>query len=261
MLKAIREAKINTSWINPNTIYEDAMTLFIENILTSMPNNQFLKDFMVCQKRVSHCGMFNSLSQTLLKITSPGVPDFYQGTEIWDFSLVDPDNRKPVDYALRREMLNKIEGRESELGPLKLAKELIINKETGMIKLYLIYKALNYRKAHRELFEIGEYVPLETMGEKANNICVFVRRIGNTRAIAVVPRFFTKLISRDDGLPLGKEIWKDTFIVIPFADIGAKYRNVFTGEIAIVASYKGATALFLSDILMNFPVALMEKIA
>jgi (1->4)-alpha-D-glucan 1-alpha-D-glucosylmutase len=261
MLKAIREAKINTSWINPNTMYEDAMMLFIENILTSMPNNQFLKDFIVCQKRVSHYGMFNSLSQTLLKITSPGVPDFYQGTEIWNFSLVDPDNRRPVDYTLRREMLNKLKRRESELGPLKLAKELIINKETGMIKLYLIYKALNYRKAHRELFEIGEYVPLETMGERANNICVFVRRIGNTRAITVVPRFFTKLISEDDGLPLGKEIWKDTFVVIPFGDIGAKYRNVFTGEIVSIESHKGAITLLLSDIFMNFPVALMEKIA
>jgi (1->4)-alpha-D-glucan 1-alpha-D-glucosylmutase len=260
MLKAIREAKINTSWINPNTIYEDAMMLFIENILTFMPNNQFLKDFVVFQKRISHYGMFNSLSQTLLKTTSPGVPDFYQGSEIWDFSLVDPDNRRPVDYTSRMDMLNKLKRRESEIGLLKLAKELTINKETGVIKLYLIYKALNYRKANRELFEIGEYIPLETMGERANNICVFVRRIGNKGAMVVVPRFFTKLISKNDGLPLGKEIWKDTFIVIPFSDAGAKCRNVFTGEIATVANYKGATALFLSDILMNFPVALMEKI-
>jgi (1->4)-alpha-D-glucan 1-alpha-D-glucosylmutase len=261
MLKAIREAKVSTSWISPNTIYEDAFSIFIDKVMNNKSDNQFLKDFIPFQRKVSHCGMFNSLSQTLLKITSPGVPDFYQGTEIWDFSLVDPDNRRPVDYTLRREMLNKLKRRESELGPLKLAKELIINKETGMIKLYLIYKALNYRKAHRELFEIGEYVPLETMGERANNICVFVRRIGNTRAITVVPRFFTKLISEDDGLPLGKEIWKDTFAVIPFGDIGAKYRNVFTGEIVSIESHKGAITLLLSDIFMNFPVALMEKIA
>jgi (1->4)-alpha-D-glucan 1-alpha-D-glucosylmutase len=261
MLKAIREAKVNTSWISPNTIYEDAFSIFIDKVMNNKSDNQFLKDFVPFQRKVSHCGMFNSLSQTLLKITSPGVPDFYQGTEIWDFSLVDPDNRRPVDYTLRRKTLDKLKRRESELGPLKLAKELIINKETGMIKLYLIYKALNYRKAHRELFEIGEYVPLETMGERANNICVFIRRIGNTRAVAVVPRFFTKLISEDDSLPLGKEIWKDTFIVIPFGDIGAKYRNVFTGEIVSIESHKGAITLLLSEILMNFPVALMEKIA
>lgn len=261
MLKALREAKMNTSWINPNTIYEDAMMLFIENILTSKPNDQFLKDFMVLQKKVSHFGMFNSLSQTLLKITSPGIPDFYQGSEIWDFSLVDPDNRRPVDYTSRMEMLNELERRESESGLLELAKELIVNRETGMIKLYLTYKALNYRKAQRELFEVGEYVPLETMGERANNICVFVRRIGNISAIVVAPRFFTKLISGNDGLPLGKEIWKDTFIVMPFGEIGEKYRNVFSGEIVSIESHKEAMVLFLSDIFMNFPVALMEKIA
>ena len=261
MLKAVREAKVNTSWISPNTIYEDALSIFIEKVMDNKSDNQFLKDFVPFQRKVSHCGMFNSLSQTLLKIASPGVPDFYQGTEIWDFSLVDPDNRRPVDLGMRMKMLEELKSRESEVGPFMLAKELLANKNNGKVKLYLVYKALNYRKAHRDLFKTGEYIPLETMGEKANNICVFVRRIGNTTAIAVAPRFFTKLISENDGLPLGKEIWKDTFIVIPFADIGAKYRNVFTGEIATAASYKVATALFLSDILMNFPVALMEKIA
>jgi (1->4)-alpha-D-glucan 1-alpha-D-glucosylmutase len=261
MLKALREAKVNSSWISPNTIYEDALTIFIEKIMDKKSDNQFLKNFEVFQKKVSHFGMFNALSQTLLKITSPGVPDFYQGTELWDYSLVDPDNRRPVNYSIRIEMLQELKRRESEHGLLKLAKELTINKDDGMIKLYLIYKALNYRKANRELFEIGEYIPLETMGERANNVCAFVRRIGNIRAIAVAPRFFTKLISENEGLPLDKEIWKDTFIVIPFADIGAKYRNVFTGEIISIESHKGAIALFLSDIFMNFPVALMEKIS
>jgi (1->4)-alpha-D-glucan 1-alpha-D-glucosylmutase len=99
------------------------------------------------------------------------------------------------------------------------------------------------------------------MGERANNICAFVRKIGNIRAIVVAPRFFIKLISENDGLPLGREIWKDTFIAIPFADIGAKYRNVFTGEIVSIERHNGAIALFLSDIFMNFPVALMEKIS
>ncbi|OGW47150.1 MAG: malto-oligosyltrehalose synthase [Nitrospirae bacterium RBG_13_41_22] len=260
MLKALRESKINTSWISPNTIYEDALSIFIEKVMDNKSENQFLKDFIVLQKKVSHYGMFNSLSQTLLKITSPGVPDFYQGTEIWDFSLVDPDNRRPVNYSIRIEMFRELKRRESEHGLLKLAKELTINKGDGMIKLYLIYKALNYRKANRELFEIGEYVPLETMGERSNNICAFLRRIGNVRAIVVIPRFLTKLISENDGLPFGK-IWQDTFIVIPFADIGAKYRNVFTGEIISIESHKGAIALFLSDIFMNFPVALMENIS
>jgi (1->4)-alpha-D-glucan 1-alpha-D-glucosylmutase len=260
MLKAIREAKANTSWINPNTLYEDAVMTFVETVMKNTPDNQFLQDFLPFQKIISHYGMFNSLAQTLLKITSPGVPDFYQGTEMWDYSLVDPDNRRPVNYSIRVEMLQELKRRESELGSMKLAKELTFNKDDGMIKLYLIYKALNYRKAHSKLFEIGEYIPLESMGERANNICAFVRRIGNIRTIVVVPRFLTKLISGPDGLPLGKEIWKDSFIVIPFADVGAKYRNIFTGEIVSIMSHKEAIVLFLSEMFMNFPVALMEKI-
>ncbi|OGW52239.1 MAG: malto-oligosyltrehalose synthase [Nitrospirae bacterium RBG_13_43_8] len=260
MLKAIREAKVNTSWISPNAIYEDALSIFIEKVMDNKSDNQFLKDFVPFQRKVSHCGMFNSLSQTLLKITSPGVPDFYQGTEIWDFSLVDPDNRRPVDYGIRMKMLKELKSRESELGPLMLAKELLTNKGDGKVKLYLIYKALNYRKTHGDLFETGEYIPLESMGVMEDNICAFARRIGNESVAVMAPRFFMKLLSEPDSLPLGKETWKDTFIVIPFADVGAKYRNVFTGEIATVASYKGTAALFLSEIFMNFPVALMEKI-
>ncbi len=261
MLKAIREAKVNTSWISPNTIYEDALTIFIEKIMDNKSDNPFLKDFEPFQKKVSHHGMFNSLSQTLLKITSPGVPDFYQGTEIWDYSLVDPDNRRPVDYGIRIQMLEELKSRESELGPLRLAEELTTNKGNGMIKLFLIYKALNYRKAHKELFEIGEYIPLESMGEKANNLCVFARKIGNTRAIVVVPRFLTKLITGSNGLPLGKETWKDTVIIIPFADVGARYRNIFTEEIVSIVSHKGAIVLFLSELFSHFPVALLEKVS
>lgn len=259
MLKATREAKVNTSWISPNTLYEDAMMTFIDAIVRNTQGNQFLKDFAPFQKMISHYGMYNSLSMTLLKITSPGVSDFYQGTEVWDFSLVDPDNRRPVDYKLRSKMLEEIKRRESEIGPLKFARELTINKENGMIKLYLIHKALNFRKARRELFEGGEYVPLEPMGEKAHHVCTFVRRWGSSVALVVVPRFITGLI-RPKELPFGKEIWKDSFIVVPFEETGARYRNISTGEIVPVISYKGATVLLVADVFSNFPVALMEKI-
>ncbi len=260
MIKAVREAKINSSWINPNTIYEDSLLFFIDGILGPQSDNQFLKEFEVFQKKISHCGMFNSLSQTLLKITSPGVPDFYQGTEILDFSLVDPDNRRPVDYAIRIEILEELKRREAEIGPIGLSRELTMNKENGMIKLYLIHKALNYRRANRELFEIGEYIPLEAMGEKANNVCTFLRRVGNSLAMVVVPRFFTKLIQQPETSPFGKEIWEDSFIVIPFEETGGKYRNVFTGETVTVVSHKGATVLFLYEVFANFPAALMEKV-
>ncbi|MEW6162760.1 MAG: malto-oligosyltrehalose synthase [Nitrospirota bacterium] len=261
MLKASKEAKVNTSWINPNTIYEDALMVFIEKIMSNSSDNKFLKDFLTFQKKISHYGMYNSLSMTLLKITSPGVPDFYQGTEIWNLSLVDPDNRRPVDYKIRIRMLEELKDRESETPLSQLARDLTINKDNGMIKLYLIYKALSYRRKNRELFEMGEYIPLEAIGEKANNVCTFARRSGNSLVLVVTPRFFTKLIPQPEDLPFGKEVWKDSFMVIPFEEGGARYHNIFTGEITTAISHKGATGLYLSDVSTNFPVALMERVA
>ena len=260
MLKAIREAKVNTSWINPNTIYEDAMLIFVEGIMNGISDNQFLKDFIAFQERISHCGLFNSLSQTLLKITSPGVPDFYQGTEIWNFSLVDPDNRQPVDFSLRIKLFEELKRRESGITLAELARDLTVHKENGMIKLYLIYKALTYRRKKRELFERGEYLPLEIMEKRADNVCAFARRIGNTRILIAVPRFFTQLIQQPGDLPLGKGIWDNSFIAVPFARAGAKYRNIFTDEIITARDYRDATALHLSDVFAHFPVAMLERL-
>lgn len=260
ILKASREAKVNTSWINTNIMYEDALLVFIESIMNESSDNRFLKDFRAFQGKISQYGMFNSLSQTLLKITSPGVPDFYQGTEIWNFRLVDPDNRQPVDYPLRIKMLEDLKKRESEIPLYELARDLTINKETGMIKLYMIYKALNYRKENRKLFERGEYLPLEVMGKREDNVCAFVRRIGNTRIISAVPRFFTKLIPQPTDLPFGEKVWGDSFIVVPIAEPGARYRNIFTDELLTARNYKDATALHLSEIFSNFPVAMMERL-
>lgn len=260
MVKASREAKLNTSWINANAIYEDALMMFIDGIMNNKTENPFLKDFTAFQNRISHYGQYNSLSQTLLTITSPGVPDFYQGTEIWNFCLVDPDNRQPVDYPLRIRMFEELKKLETEMPLYKLARELTANKESGMIKLYLIYKALNYRKDNKELFERGEYLPLEVMGQKADCICAFARRVGNARVITAAPRFFTKLIPQPTDLPFGKAVWGDSFIVVPIAEPGARYRNIFTGELLTARDYIDATALNLSEVFSNFPVALIERI-
>ena len=260
MLKASREAKVNTSWINPNTMYEDALSVFIEAIMNKNSDNQFLKDLSTFQKKVSTYGMFNSLSQTLLKMTSPGVPDFYQGTEVWNFSLVDPDNRKSVDYPLRTKMLEELKRRESEIPLRELARELTVRKESGMIKLYLIYKALNYRKQKRELLEMGEYLPLEVMGSRSENVCVFARRVGNERVLVAVPRFFTELIPQPSDLPLGEAVWGDSFIIVPIAEPGAQYRNIFTGEILTARDFEEATSLHLSEVFAHFPVAMLERL-
>jgi (1->4)-alpha-D-glucan 1-alpha-D-glucosylmutase len=257
MIKAVREAKVNTSWINPNRPYEEAMATFIERILEPT-DNLFLDDFKIFQTKTSAYGMFNALSQTLLKIASPGVPDFYQGTELWDYSLVDPDNRRPVDYSIRVKMLEDLKGRESVTSPAKLARELSANKESGEIKLYLIYKALNYRRKNRDLFEKGGYLALQVMGEKADHVCAFARENEDARVIIIVPRFFTELIPDPDGFPSGKGVWGDTYILLPFARPGLRYHNIFTDEHFTSEDSEGSAGLSLSQVISDFPVALLS---
>ncbi|HSA77516.1 MAG TPA: malto-oligosyltrehalose synthase, partial [Nitrospirota bacterium] len=229
MLKASREAKVNTSWINPNREYEDALLTFIDGILR--PASPFLNDFQPFQQTISRYGLYNSLSQTLLKICAPGVPDFYQGSELYDFSLVDPDNRRPVDYEKRVTVLAELKRKETAMTGADLARELSRKMDEGSIKQYLISKALNYRKANRALFEQGEYLPLNAAGEKADHVCAFARRLGSASTIVAVPRFLTRLIQVNESMALDKAPWEDTHLILPDAERGAHYRNIFTNEI------------------------------
>ncbi len=260
MLKAVREAKVNTSWINSDSAYEDALLYFIDMILANTRENNFLDDFTSFHALIDTCGMLNSLSQTLLKITSPGVPDFYQGSELWDLNLVDPDNRRPVDYDLRERLLADLERAESAIDPIRLVRDLLTSMEDGRIKLYLIRKALSLRNARRDLFETGRYLPLEAIGEKADNVCAFERSLDMDAVIVVAARFFTRLSGDAAGLPLGVEAWGDTRIVTPFEGPGTRYRNIFTGETVTSMSEQDASVLKLADVLENFPVALLERI-
>ena len=238
-------------------IYEDALMIFINSILERSPGNAFLEDFIPFQRKVSRCGMFNSLGQTLLKIVSPGVPDFYQGTELWDFSLVDPDNRRPVDYELRMRMLEDIRKRTAR--PAQLARELMKDKESGEIKLYVTHKALTFRRQNRELFERGEYLTLDAVGSRSDHVCLLARRIGKKRLIAAVPRFLMRLTAAESE-PLGAEVWNDTAIVIPFADAGAQYYNIFTGETVTAIELDSTTVLPLAAVFSVFPVALLQRL-
>ncbi len=263
MLKASREAKVNTSWINPDAKYEDALLAFIEAVLVPMKKNRFLDDFLPFQHMVSRYGMFNSLSQTLLKIASPGVPDFYQGAELWDFSLVDPDNRKLVDFGKRIRMLAELKQRETETAA-GLVRELTLKGKEGdgMIKQFLIAKTLHYRKANRVLFEQGEYVPLSAAGEKSGHVFSFMRSLGSASIIVAVPRFLTRLVDRGSvsNGPFGKEVWGKTYLVLPGAGKGATYRNVITGEVVgVEPQQKEELGLALSCLFASFPVALLEK--
>ena len=211
MRKAMNEAKVNTSWINPNEPYQDAVAGFIAAILKRGESNRFLPDFLAFQQKIAHYGAFNSLSQVLLKLASPGVPDIYQGNEVWDFSLVDPDNRRPIDHKSHRRLLDRVEKIKSAKGMAALVEA----KEDGRIKLLVTSRLLNYRRANRVLFDEGSYVPLEAQGKYADNIVAFARTHEDRTAIAVAPRLTTRLgKSGELTTPVG-QVWSGTWLVIP----------------------------------------------
>jgi (1->4)-alpha-D-glucan 1-alpha-D-glucosylmutase len=252
MVKAVREAKVFTSWLWPNPEYEDALLKFIDSILEISNQNEFLPDFLQFEKQIAYYGFINSLAQVLLKTTSPGVPDFYQGTELWDLSLVDPDNRRPVDFQRRIKLLDDLIQQEAR-GQKALIRQVLKSWEDGRLKLYLTYKVLNVRKSYRELFLDGDYIPLQIEGKRQEHICGFGRCKTEIWALVVVPRFLTRLI-RVDTLPLGKRVWGDDFLILP-EDAPQRWLSVLSGE--TIKFSKTTKALPLSCVFGIFPVALL----
>jgi (1->4)-alpha-D-glucan 1-alpha-D-glucosylmutase len=267
MEKATREAKAHTSWINPNLEYDAAILQFVAAALDDQPKNRFLAEFRGFHEQVVNWGLYSALSQTLLKLTSPGVPDVYQGQELWDFSLVDPDNRRPVDFAIRRQMLARLEkdaGRK-ERWLLRLARELAENPRDPRLKLFVTWRALQFRRRHDDLFQLGEYVPLEVQGSRARHVCAFVRQWsppGATQraaAIVIAPRLLAELTPPPrDSLPppppLGAAVWEDTRVIVKGAAL-AELKNAFTGQTCSPEDSSLALAAALAD----FPVALLTN--
>jgi (1->4)-alpha-D-glucan 1-alpha-D-glucosylmutase len=226
MEKATREAKRNTSWLNPNEGFESATRSFIESIYH---DDGFLADFEQFVQPLIQLGRINSLALTLLKLTSPGIPDFYQGTEIWDLSLVDPDNRRPVDYDLRRTFLG-------ELAHLDV-NQAMARMEEGLPKLWTIFHALRVRRAHGESFgPAGAYTPLYATGPAARHAVAYLR---GEDALVLLPRLMLTLNSQ----------WSGTKLNIP----AGQWKNELTG------SYFSGGDLEIADLLAAFPVALLIK--
>lgn len=253
MLKALREAKENTSWINPNTEYESAAVAFVKRLLAPGEKNKFLADFLPFQKQVARIGRWNSLSQTLLKLTCPGVPDVYQGNELWDFSLVDPDNRRPVDYSLRRKMLECVQSRSSELDS-EFLRVLMETPDDGRLKLYLIWKVLDFRRKNPDVFQMGGYLPLMVGGAKADHAVAFARTYENKSVVVIAPRMIASLLGNDlDVAPVGEQVWKDTYIELPSLGRTGQYQNLLSGE-KIEMNGRVDFARVLGD----FPVGLLH---
>ena len=250
MLKAIREAKQNTSWINKNAEYETAVLSFVRALLNPDPNNRFLNDFLPFQRRVARIGMWNSLSQTLFKLTCPGVPDIYQGNELWDFSLVDPDNRRPVDYIHRQQVFESICG-WSNFPDVSSMASLLQTPEDGRVKLYLTWKTLCLRRQQPSLFQEGEYLPLAVAGTKADHIVAFARKSGATTLLVIAPRLVAGLLNNTDVPPIGSRIWKDTRVVLPAGDCRTRYRNMFTGRLL-----DSSAEIRVAEAFAEFPAAL-----
>ena len=259
MLKAIREAKEYTSWANPNSEYENAMSEFTRATLDRRRRNRFLSDFGEFQRRISRIGMFNSISQTLLKLTAPGVPDIYQGNDLWDFSLVDPDNRRPVDYQVRPRYLQELVAgdRTSAEERAVRARRLVEHVDDGKAKLYVTWQALCLRQAHPAVFLQGGYTPLLARGSRSDHVCAFARQAGDEVVIVAVPRLCATLLAERKETPTGPEVWGDTRIQLPIDMRSQSYQNVLTGEIVTVEDSGGNASLAMAEMLKSFPAGLL----
>jgi (1->4)-alpha-D-glucan 1-alpha-D-glucosylmutase len=255
MHKSAKEAKFRTSWISPNAAHDEALAHFVCAALRNDPANPFLADFVGFRVQIALAGMLNSLSQTLLKLTSPGVPDFYQGTELWDYSLVDPDNRRPVDFAARRTILEEI-APDADRDRLNLVNELLNRPQDGRIKMYVTHRALQFRRDHRELFATGSYIPLEASGAHARHLIAFTRRAANESAIIAAGRFFIKLESGAHALPAGAA-WFDTRLLLAAELAPRRYLDLFTGRAIDVHEKDGATWLSLDEAFALMPISML----
>ena len=255
MRKVLREAKVHSSWINPNKLYEQGVERFIAAALADSPENSFLREFTNFVEKIQSAGLWNSLSQTLLKIASPGVPDFYQGNEIWNFSLVDPDNRRPVDYDVRRSILNKVRQAHGQ-DVLRLIEDAMAHPSDGAIKMFVISRALCFRKSNHELLEQGSYLPLRATGDRQNHIVAFARSHGRDSLIAVAGRFFMEL-GADRRPPCGADVWGNSSLVVRRELARPVWRDVITQTTIEADAPSGRQNLPLAKVFSHLPIALL----
>lgn len=255
MQKALKEAKVNTSWVNPNQAWDEAVQRFVARVLEPTPRNGFLPDLHAFARRVIELGALNSLAQTVLKLTAPGVPDIYQGNESWDLSLVDPDNRRPVDYAALSAQLDMLTAQRKEQGAATVARALLDEPATSGSKLYVTTHTLNLRRAHADLFTEGSYVALEAVGPHAAHVVAFARRLGDREVIVVTPRLVGGLLR--GTATLTSELWADDLLLLPYGTAGTSYTQLFTDIRVEVIEHNGSAAVSLAAIFADVPVAVL----
>jgi (1->4)-alpha-D-glucan 1-alpha-D-glucosylmutase len=242
---------VHTRWNLPNTAHENALKKFVASVLKP-GNNPFLRDFVPFQRSIAYRGIVNGLTQALAKIISPGIPDFYQGSELWDLRLVDPDNRQAVNFAERATVLATLKHSEPSVD---LASDLAKHWEDGRIKLYAIWKALNFRRARAELFSKGDFVELKAAGPYAEHTFAILRHHKREWVLFVAPRWLSRV---REGRTADREIhWGETTIQLPNA-APQIWESIFTGE-RITTAEDQAAALRVDLILNQFPIALLRS--
>ncbi len=255
MLKAAREAKSRTSWLGPNTDYEAALDAFVAALLAD-GNHRFRNDLVRQCRDIAWFGMLNSLSLALVKFASPGVPDLYQGNELLDLRLVDPDNRAAVDYVLRRGYLARLEALVH--GPARDVADAIPSwfaaPGDSPAKLWITYRLLRYRAAHRPLMATGEYLPLTVTGPRANHVVAFARRQGDTWSVAIAGRLFASLGLAFGALPVGKAVWEGTLVDLSMLPADIKLANILTREACVLENGR----LPMAVAFRIFPAALLH---
>jgi len=258
MIKSVKEGKLHSSWINPFEPYENAVSAFVQHVLAGREAARFLPAFRPFQTRVARGGMVNSLAQVLLKIASPGVPDFYQGSELWDLTLVDPDNRRPVDFAERERHLQTVEAVLAAPAPERppMIARLLEHWEDGAIKLLITAAGLHLRAAAPALFLEGEYLPLDVETTVPGHVVSFARLLPGRAAIAVAPHLAARMIGADHPVPIG-DAWKTSRIALPPALAASSYQDAVTGAVLKPVTAASGSWLFVGQVLQTLPVALL----
>lgn len=251
VVKAVREAKRRTSWAHPVEAYEQAVVEFVRRIAETGRRNPFLEDFLGLRRRMVPVGQLNGLAQTLLKLTVPGVPDIYQGTELWDLSLVDPDNRRPVDFELRWQLLDCF-------ADGALPAEMALWRD-GAVKQAVIRRTLDFRRRRPALFAEGAYRPLTVRGPRADHVVAFARSHGDAVAVVAVPRLTARLWPDNLARPPLAAQWRGCHVEAPRRGAGGPFRDLFSGREVQAVSRRGALVLPLSELFADFPLCLLES--
>ncbi len=262
MQKALREGKMHTSWNHPSDDYEEAALGFVRNVLDPARSSPFLEELQEFVEGIADAGFINGLAQVVLKSAVPGVPDFYQGTELWDFNLVDPDNRRPVDYTQRRQWLDQLQRRHG-VDPLGLLQELLRVWPDPRIKLLVVWRTLQARAEFADVFQRGSYLPLPVSGARASHAVALARRCGDRWVVAAVPLHVQTLLRKTERLGAAGGLaaidWQDTMIELP-PEAPRRWKDAFSGQtIDTEPNLEGSWRMAAGRFLAPLPVGLLTS--